>query len=66
MASLPSYGEATSRPDWLRLAAPYVDFDDYRALCLVDRRSWLIFAPCLWADVLNAARRSGLDPSNGE
>ncbi|KAJ6439487.1 leucine rich repeat domain-containing protein [Purpureocillium lavendulum] len=64
MAALPSYQEATSRPDWLRLTAPYVRFDDYRSLCLVSRRSWRIFAPCLWADLLRAVRRAGLDPGD--
>ena len=66
MVPLPSYKEATAKPDWLRLVAPYVRFDDYRSLCLVNRRSWRIFAPCLWADLLRAVRRAGLDPGDGE
>ncbi|KAL3959720.1 hypothetical protein ACCO45_004837 [Purpureocillium lilacinum] len=64
MVPLPSYKEATAKPDWLRLVAPYVRFDDYRSLCLVNRRSWRIFAPCLWADLLRAVRRAGLDPGD--
>ncbi|UNI24580.1 hypothetical protein JDV02_010315 [Purpureocillium takamizusanense] len=64
MASLPSYQEAMAKPDWLLLVAPYVQFDDYHSLCLVSRRSWRIFAPCLWADLLRAVRRAGLDPGD--
>lgn len=65
MTTLPSYEEATARPDWLKLAAPYVRFGDYRSLCLVSRHYWQIFAPRLWANLLLAARQSGLDPSDG-
>ncbi|PNY29211.1 Leucine rich repeat domain containing protein [Tolypocladium capitatum] len=64
MDSLPSYRQATTTPDWLGLVAPYVRFADYRSLCLVSRRSWLIFAPRLWADLFAAARLSGLDPGD--
>ncbi|POR34582.1 Leucine rich repeat domain containing protein [Tolypocladium paradoxum] len=64
MDSLPSYQEATTRPDWLGLVAPYVQFADYRSLCLVSRRSWLLFAPRLWADLFAAVRLSGLDPGD--
>ncbi|EQL04106.1 leucine rich repeat domain containing protein [Ophiocordyceps sinensis CO18] len=64
MASLPSYQEATTRPDWLALAAPYVHFADHPSLCRVCRRSWSLFAPPLWTDILNAVRRSGLDPGD--
>ncbi|ODA77727.1 hypothetical protein RJ55_06329 [Drechmeria coniospora] len=64
MSSLPSYREATTRPDWLLLAAPRVRFADYRSLCLVCRRSWSIFAPRLWGDLLRSVRRSGLEPAD--
>ncbi|EHK48787.1 hypothetical protein TRIATDRAFT_158152 [Trichoderma atroviride IMI 206040] len=47
---LPSYQQATSRGDWLRLAAPYVAFTDYPALCCVNRRFWSVFAPRIWRD----------------
>ncbi|KAK5997779.1 hypothetical protein PT974_00140 [Cladobotryum mycophilum] len=57
---LPSYREATARPDWLQLASSHVSFADYRALCLVDRRFWRLFAPRLWANLLGSARLSGL------
>ncbi|PHH85879.1 hypothetical protein CDD83_11045 [Cordyceps sp. RAO-2017] len=60
MASLPSYLEATTRPDWLRIAAPYVRPLDYPSLCLVSRRARTIFAPRLWADLLTAVRHFGL------
>lgn len=61
---LPSYQEATSGPDWIQLVAPYCDFEDCRALCLVSRRFWNTFAPLLWRDLLRAARLSGLDPGD--
>ncbi|KAF7551530.1 hypothetical protein G7Z17_g4938 [Cylindrodendrum hubeiense] len=60
MASLPSYHEATARPDWLHLVAPFVTPRDYPALCLVDTRFWHVFAPRLWLNVLLAARQAGL------
>ncbi|KAK1238046.1 hypothetical protein MKX08_002625 [Trichoderma sp. CBMAI-0020] len=47
---LPSYQQATSRGDWLRLAAPGVAFTDYPALCCVSRRFWAVFAPRIWRD----------------
>ncbi|PHH65798.1 hypothetical protein CDD81_1525 [Ophiocordyceps australis] len=61
---LPSYGEATTRADWLAVAAPYVAFSDFTSLCLVSRRCWALFAPRLWCNVLVSARRAGLDASN--
>ncbi|KAI6780820.1 uncharacterized protein J7T54_007299 [Emericellopsis cladophorae] len=65
MASLlPSYAEATTRPDWVPVIAPYVDFPDYHSLCLVSRRFWAIFAPRLWRDLLISVRRAGVDPSD--
>lgn len=63
---LPTYHEATARADWLALAGPYVQFADYRALCLVSRRFWRVFAPRLWGDILDSAARLGLDPAEGE
>lgn len=66
MASLPSYHEATARPDWICLVAPYVPFGDYRSLCLVSRRFWGEFAPRLWGNLLRSARLAGLDPGDGE
>lgn len=66
MAALPSYHEATARPDWLALAAPYVAWADLASLCLVCRRAWALFAPRLWADLLTAVRRCGLPPGDGE
>lgn len=65
MTALPSYSEAIAQTDWLALAAPYVSFSDYRALCRVSRRFWDTFAPRLWRDILSAVRHSGLDPSDG-
>lgn len=65
MASLPSYHEAVARPHWLDVAAPYVRFADYHALCLVSRRCWAVFAPRLWGNLLVAARLRGLDPGDG-
>ncbi|KAH8125748.1 hypothetical protein FP744_10002432 [Trichoderma asperellum] len=47
---LPSYQQATSRGDWLPLAAPYIAFTDYPALCCVNRRFWSVFAPRIWRD----------------
>jgi hypothetical protein len=66
MANLPSYQEATSRPDWLVVAAPYVDTADYHSLCLVNRHFWAVFAPRLWVDILRMVRIRGLDPSDGK
>ncbi|KAM0513946.1 hypothetical protein ACHAPE_007301 [Trichoderma viride] len=47
---LPSYQQATSRGDWLRLAAPYAAFTDYPSLCRVNRHFWSVFAPRIWRD----------------
>ena len=66
MTDLPSYQEATSRPDWLQVAAPYVDPADYHSLCLVNRHFWAVFAPHLWVDILRMVRLRGLDPSDGK
>lgn len=66
METLPSYQAATTRIDWLAVVAPYVRFADYYALCLVDHRSWRIFAPRLWVNILRAVRRRGLNPSDGK
>ncbi|KAK0386379.1 hypothetical protein NLU13_6216 [Sarocladium strictum] len=64
MAGLPSYDEATARPDWLVLVAPYVRFGDYWRLSLVNRHFWRTFAPRLWENPLKAVRLAGLDPSD--
>ncbi|UKZ81881.1 hypothetical protein TrVFT333_009657 [Trichoderma virens FT-333] len=50
MDVLPTYQQATTRPDWLQLAAPYIAFADYPSLCRVSRRFWSVFAPRLWRD----------------
>lgn len=65
-ASLPSYHEAITRLDWLQPVAPYVRFADYRALCLVSRRFWAVFAPRLWTNLLRSARLSGLQSGDGK
>lgn len=54
-AYLPSYQDATTRPDWLALVAPYVPVREYARLCLVCRRFYRQFAPRLWNDPLAAA-----------
>ncbi|KAM0451749.1 hypothetical protein ACHAO4_005706 [Trichoderma viride] len=56
---LPSYQQATSRGDWLRLAAPYVAFTDYPALCCVNRHFWSVFAPRIWRDPCAASEWLG-------
>jgi hypothetical protein len=66
MTELPSYEEATARPDWLELVAPYVHHTDYWRLSLVNRRFWHIFAPRIWNSPLKFVRLSGLDPSDGK
>ncbi|KAH7153080.1 hypothetical protein EDB81DRAFT_931451 [Dactylonectria macrodidyma] len=60
MEYLPSYHEATTRPDWLHLVAPFVAPRDYPALCRVNGRFWHVFAPRLWSDLLLAVRHAGL------
>ncbi|OAA76041.1 hypothetical protein LEL_05725 [Akanthomyces lecanii RCEF 1005] len=64
MASLPSYQEATTRADWLELAAPYIHIADHHVLCLVNRHFWKVFAPRLWVDILTTVRRRGLQPDD--
>ncbi|KAL7943794.1 hypothetical protein V8C42DRAFT_328461 [Trichoderma barbatum] len=59
MDVLPSYQQATTRPDWLQLAAPFIAFTDYPSLCRVSRRFWLVFAPRLWRDPCAASKRLG-------
>lgn len=66
MADLPSYQEATTRLDWLQVAAPYTDPADYYSLCFVNRHFWSVFAPRLWVDILRMVRLRGLDPSDGK
>ncbi|KAL2265168.1 hypothetical protein VTJ83DRAFT_6268 [Remersonia thermophila] len=46
----PTYHEATTRPDWLTLVAPYVPLRDYARLCRVSQRFYREFAPRLWGD----------------
>ncbi|KAK4042756.1 hypothetical protein C8A01DRAFT_44252 [Parachaetomium inaequale] len=45
VADLPSYQDATTRPDWLALVAPYLSVREYARLCLVSRRFYDEFAP---------------------
>jgi hypothetical protein len=54
---LPTYEEATARPDWLTLVAPYIPLRDYARLCRVSRRFYREFAPRLWADPLTVICR---------
>ncbi|KAK0651499.1 hypothetical protein B0T16DRAFT_453957 [Cercophora newfieldiana] len=53
----PSYIEATQRPDWLRIVAPYILPRYYASLCLVSRRFYRQFAPLLWNDPIAVARQ---------
>ena len=62
MASLPSYQEATVRPHWLDIVAPYIHAMDYARLCLVDRRFYAAFASRLWKDPLKIIRL--MDPES--
>ncbi|KAG6009171.1 hypothetical protein E4U43_000040 [Claviceps pusilla] len=64
MDSLPSYREATEAADWVQLISPYCRFNDYHALCLVNRHFNLVFLPLLWKDLFKAVRLSGLDPGD--
>ncbi|KAL6795931.1 hypothetical protein GGI42DRAFT_99041 [Trichoderma sp. SZMC 28013] len=59
MEYLPTYQQATTRPDWLQLAAPYIAFTDYSSLCRVSHRFWSVFAPRLWTDPCAASKRLG-------
>ncbi|KAH6620656.1 hypothetical protein B0J18DRAFT_430348 [Chaetomium sp. MPI-SDFR-AT-0129] len=56
-ADLPSYQDATARPDWLELVAPWLPLRDYPRLCLVSRRFYGQFAPRLWNDPLGMVCR---------
>jgi hypothetical protein len=60
---LPSYQEATTRPDWLTLVAPYIPVKDYARLCLVSKRFYEQFAPRLWNDPFAVIRM--LTPAHG-
>ncbi|KAI0834243.1 hypothetical protein F5Y06DRAFT_173981 [Hypoxylon sp. FL0890] len=64
MDILPSYEQAVTNPDWLDLAAGYVPVVDWPRCCLVDRRFYSRFAPCLWQDPLVTIRRLGLHPND--
>jgi hypothetical protein len=50
VVDLPSYQDATARPDWLALVAPYLSVREYARLCLVSQRFYHEFAPRLWND----------------
>jgi hypothetical protein len=65
MASLPSYQEAISRPQWIAIVAPYVAPRDYCCLCLVDKRFYAEFGPRIWKDPFKTIRLLGGDPANG-
>ncbi|KAI0431373.1 hypothetical protein F5Y09DRAFT_198603 [Xylaria sp. FL1042] len=64
MDILPSYSEATSRRDWLSLAASFVPASSWTACCLVDSRFYSYFAPRLWQDPLATIRSLGLHPND--
>ncbi|KAI1751160.1 hypothetical protein F4782DRAFT_531680 [Xylaria castorea] len=64
MDILPSYGEATTRLDWLSLIAPYIPASVWTSCCLVDRRFYDRFAPLLWRDPLVTVRQLGLHPND--
>ncbi|KAG6079088.1 hypothetical protein E4U16_001261 [Claviceps sp. LM84 group G4] len=64
MAALPSYQEAIEAADWLQLVLPYCRFNDYPALCLVNRHFNDVISPLLWRDALKSVRLSGLDPGD--
>ncbi|KAJ4306664.1 hypothetical protein N0V88_000028 [Collariella sp. IMI 366227] len=55
---LPSYQDATTKSDWLELAAPSIPIRHYPRLCLVSRRFHQHFAPRLWNDPLTTAMAS--------
>ncbi|KAI0479477.1 hypothetical protein GGR56DRAFT_665192 [Xylariaceae sp. FL0804] len=64
MDDLPSYGEATTRLDWLDLVAAYVPVASWPRCCLVNRRFYQRFAPRLWQDPLVVIRSLGLHPND--
>ncbi|KAI1745599.1 hypothetical protein F4680DRAFT_108534 [Xylaria scruposa] len=64
MDILPSYGEATTRLDWLSLVAPHVPASSWTSCCLVDCRFYHRFAPRLWRDPLVTIRQLGLHPND--
>ncbi|KAG5983315.1 hypothetical protein E4U55_000299 [Claviceps digitariae] len=61
MDCLPSYREATEGAHWVQLISPYCLWNDYHALCLVNRLFSSVFLPLLWKDLLRSVRLSGLD-----
>lgn len=65
---LPSYQQATCVQDWLDLVAPYIDVRDYRHLCLVNKRSFTIFAPLLFRNplVMGGQLTVAGDPDRGK
>ncbi|KAB5583709.1 hypothetical protein GE09DRAFT_1167549 [Coniochaeta sp. 2T2.1] len=64
MAALPSYHEATARPHWITLVAPYVSVRDYTSLCLVNTRFFAQFGPRIWKDPFETISLLGRDPAN--
>ncbi|KAI1269748.1 hypothetical protein F5Y18DRAFT_371377 [Xylariaceae sp. FL1019] len=64
MGGLPSYHEATTRPDWLSFVTPIVPPSDWARCCLVDHRFYRHFAPRLWQDPLVTIRKLGLHPND--
>ncbi|KAI1438931.1 hypothetical protein GGR50DRAFT_690699 [Xylaria sp. CBS 124048] len=64
MEFLPTYGDATSRLDWLSIVAPYVPASSWASCCLVDHRFYAQFAPFLWQDPLVTIRKLGLHPND--
>ncbi|KAM0249179.1 hypothetical protein ACHAQJ_009159 [Trichoderma viride] len=56
---LPTYQQAVSRGDWVQLAAPYIAFTDYPALCCVSRHFWSVFAPRIWRDPYTSSKLLG-------
>ncbi|KAI2642325.1 hypothetical protein GGS21DRAFT_300481 [Xylaria nigripes] len=64
METLPSYHEATSKPDWLSFVAPFVSASSWTSCCLVNPRFYRHFAPLLWQDPLVTIRQLGLHPND--
>ncbi|KAI1825731.1 hypothetical protein F4861DRAFT_163452 [Xylaria intraflava] len=64
MDTLPTYGEATSKQDWLSLVVSFVPISSWTSCCLVDRRFYNHFAPRLWQDPLVIIRQLGLHPND--
>ena len=65
MATLPSYHEATARPRWITLVAPYASVRDYTSLCLVNKEFYDQFGPRLWKDPFQTISLLRRDPADG-